>query len=221
MKEKKEVEKNMPKKKIKKDVKDDDSYTFKVITLGDSGVGKTSIIKRYVKNIFDENTASSIGINSSTTELYFNENKKFKLKLLDTCGQEKYHAITKAYLKNTDAVIFVFAFNDKESFDNIQGWMNLFNEQKSLKDTPQILLGNKSDLNTEIDENLIKEFTKTTNIKYMKTSAKEKININESIEEIGKMLIQKYKPSEFQNNIKISSYKKGKSVKCDLCKPSI
>ena len=221
MMEKKEEEKNIPKKKSKNDAKDNDCQIFKVITLGDSGVGKTSIINRYTKNVFNDNTASSVGVSFSIKELYFNKNQKFKLKLLDTCGQEKYNAITKTYLKNSDAVLFVFAANDKDSFDNIKDWMNLFNEQKSLKDIPHILLGNKSDLEGEIDENLIKEFCDTNQIKYMKVSAKKKVNINESFEEIGEMLIQKYKPSDNQKKFKVSSYKKGKNHGCDLCKSSL
>jgi len=69
--------------------------------------------------------------------------------------------------------------------------MNLFNEYDIIKDIPHILLGNKSDLISEIDENLINDFAKSNNIKYIKVSAKDNMNINESIEEIRKMYIKK------------------------------
>ena len=96
--------------------------------------------------------------------------------------------------------------------------MNLFNEYDIIKDIPHILLGNKSDLISEIDENLIDEFAKSNNIKYIKVSAQDNININESIEEIGKMLYQRKDHINNQNNI-IISYKEKKNYRCILCKP--
>jgi len=210
--------KNISKEKI--DKKNERNLTFKIITLGDSGVGKTSIINRYVNNTFNDNTASTIGMNNQKKDVFFNKKEKVSLHLIDTCGQEKYRALTRSYLQNTDAVLFVFAFNDKESFDNIKEWMNLFYENNKIKEKPQILLGNKSDLKSEIDENLIDEFVKNNNIKYIKTSAKDKININESIEEMGKILYQKYDPSKSQLNKIIISYKdQKKKPKCFLCNP--
>ena len=210
----KKKEKNA--KKEEKEEKDQNSLTFKIITLGDSGVGKTSIINRYVNNKFSDNTYSTVGVNFSIKELYFNE-QKINLKLIDTCGQEKYQSLTKAYLKNTDACFFIFALNDKESFENIKNWMVLFNEQHNIKDIPVMLLGNKSDLKNEIDDNLINEFVKSNNIKYLETSAKEKKNINESMEELGKMLYQKHNGSDKQHHkeIIISNKKPKKKKNCN------
>ena len=71
---------------------------FKIITLGDSGVGKTSIINRYVKNIFNENNASTVGMSSVIKQLKINKKQKFTLKLMDTCGQEKYRSLAFIYL---------------------------------------------------------------------------------------------------------------------------
>ena len=89
-----------------------------------------------------------------------------------------------------------------------------------ISEKPQMLLGNKSDLPYEIDENLINEFAKNNNIKYIKTSAKDKININESIEEMGKMLYKNYNPSESRlNNIIISYKNPKKKYHCLLCGP--
>ncbi len=200
-------------KKAKKEEKDDNSLTFKIITLGDSGVGKTSIINRYVNNIFSDNTSSTVGVNFSIKELYFNQ-QKINLKLIDTCGQEKYQSLTKAYLKNTDACFFIFAFNDKESFENIKQWMALFNDHNSIKDIPIMLLGNKSDLQKEIDDDLINEFVKSNKINYLETSAKDAKNINESMEELGKMLYLKHNGSDKGHHNKIIiTYKKPKKKK--------
>ena len=213
-------EKNKKIPKNKNDKKKDGNLIFRIITLGDSGVGKTSIINRYVNNIFNENTSSTVGLNQAIKDVFFNKKEKVSLKLIDTCGQEKFKALTKSYLKNTDAVLFVFAFNDKDSFNNIKDWMNLFYENNKIKEKPQMLLGNKSDLKSEIDENLINDFVQSNKIRYIKTSAKDKININESIEEMGKILYQKYDPSKGQlNNIVISYKESKKKHNCSLCRP--
>ena len=192
--------------------------TFKIITLGDSGVGKTSIINRYIKNVFDDCITSTLGVSFAIKEVLVNKKEKVRLKLIDTCGQEKYQALTSSYLKNADAVLFIFALNDKESFDNIKKWMDLFYEKSIINEKPQMLLGNKSDLPYEINENLINEFVNNNNIKYIKTSAKNKININESIEEMGKILYQKYNHSKSRQSKIIISYKEQKKkYDCFLC----
>ena len=205
----------MSKNKGKKEQESDDSLIFKIITLGDSGVGKTSIINRYANNTFDNNTSSTLGINFVIKDLYFNQ-QKVRLKLIDTCGQEKYRALAKAYFKNTDACFFIFALNDKDSFYNIKEWMDLFDENNNIKDIPILLLGNKNDLKSEIEDDIINEFVKSKIIKYIKTSAKDKININEAMEELSRMLYQKSNFSDKQNinNIIISQQKPKKKKKC-------
>ena len=98
---------------------EDEELIFRIITLGNSGVGKTSILKRYVFNKFEESAISSIGVIFSFKDVAIknDENKKVKLKLIDTAGEEKYRSLSKSYYKTAEAVIFVFALNSKESFD--------------------------------------------------------------------------------------------------------
>jgi small GTP-binding protein len=211
------IEKNT-KNKDKKKIKDVDFEEFRIITLGDSGVGKTSIIKRFCENKFDSNNASTIGMNFAFKELYVNK-KMVKLKLLDTCGQEKYRSLTKSYLKNVSAVFFVFAFNDKDSFENLNEWIEIFKESYSINEIPHMLLGNKCDLKNEIDETLIDEFVKSKNFTYIKTSAKDNVNIKESFEKIARMLYQKDKHSSKQENKIIISYQQSDHHRCFLCTP--
>jgi len=120
--------------------------SFNIITLGDSGVGKTSIINRYIKNEFDENNEATLGIKYSYKEIKFNNKDKIILKLVDTAGQERFRSLTKSYFKNVDAVLFVFSMDDKDSFDTIIDWMELFNNNNSKEDIPKYLVGNKNDL---------------------------------------------------------------------------
>ena len=99
---------------------------FKIITLGNSGMGKSAIIKRYVYNIFNQDTLPTIGMNISFKDLILENRKKVKLKIIDTAGEEQYKAITKSYYKNADGVFFVFVLDDIKSFQNIKTWINNF-----------------------------------------------------------------------------------------------
>ena len=129
---------------------DDDVIFFSLITLGDSGVGKTSLLKRFADKKYDENTISSIGFGSSIKDFSLKDGTKIRLKLIDTMGQENYRSIATSYIKNADGVFFVFAHDNRQSFDNIIKWLDDFkNNNHNIKDNstfPAILLGNKCDL---------------------------------------------------------------------------
>ena len=174
--------------------KNEEVKTFNIITLGDSGVGKTSIINRYIKNQFYENNVSTLGMNFAYKEIKFNNKGKIILKLMDTAGQEKYKALTKSYFKNVDVVLFVFSMDDKDTFDRIKDWMELFksNNNKKDEDILKYLIGNKNDLEINVDQSLIDEFVQENKISFMSKSAKAKNNINELFEEIGKKLYTDY-----------------------------
>jgi small GTP-binding protein len=202
----------------KKEVK-----TFNLITLGDSSVGKTSIINRYVKNQFNDNISSTLGMNFSYKEIKFNNRGKIILKLVDTAGQEKYRALTKSYFKNVDVVLFVFNLNAKETFDTIKDWMDLFknNSNRKDEDVPKYLVGNKNDLKIIVDQNLIDKFARENGIPYISTSAKTKNNIDELFEEIGEKLYIDFlkKGNKGQNAINIKIIKKEHKNKCCFGKP--
>ena len=129
----------------------------KVIILGESGVGKSSIIKRFIYNKFEDNALSTIGIDFSFKEIILENNATIKLKIMDTSGQEKFRALSKSYYKNADGVFFVFALNNMDSFKRLEEWIKTFNENYiSNQDIPKFLVGNKNDLSyKEIDQILI------------------------------------------------------------------
>jgi small GTP-binding protein len=99
---------------------------FRIITLGDCFVGKTSIIRTLANDNTNFETLSTVGINYNIKEFTMDDNRKIGLKVIDTCGQEKFRSLSKSYFKNVDAVLFVFSLNDKESFDNIKQWIELY-----------------------------------------------------------------------------------------------
>ena len=196
-------------KKQKKEIED----AMKIITLGESGVGKTSIIRRYIHNIFDENNLSTIGLNFSFKEVKLKDGNIINLKLIDTAGQEKYKALAKSYFKNIDAVLFVFAINSQESFDNIKNWIKLFDDNHNGKaGIPKYLIGNKSDQEREVKNDLVEQFkNENKEYKYYETSAKNNDGIDQLFQEIGedlyKILCEKMGRgrTKSQNAIKISN----------------
>ena len=194
-----------------------DIEVFKIITLGDSGVGKTSIIKRFYENKFDDNTLSTIGINFSNKQITVDKKHKIILRLIDTCGQEKYRALAKSYFKNADIVLFVFSMNDKESFEKINTWMELFNENNNRENIPKYLVGTKNDLEKSVEQHLIDEFVRENNIPFMSTSSKENNNIYKLFEEIGENIYLNFmkKGAQKQATIKIK-FKQSKKRCCDM-----
>ena len=163
--------------------------TMRVITLGESGVGKTSIIRRYIHNIFDENNLSTIGLNFSFKEVKLKKGKSINIKLIDTAGQEKYKALAKSYFKNVDAVLFVFSLNNQDSFDNMKNWINLFNDNHNGKEgIPKYLIGNKADEKREVQKNMVDEFLSKNKYKYFETSAKDNNGIDELFQELSEDL---------------------------------
>ena len=158
----------------------------KIITLGEVGVGKTSIIRRFVDGVFKKDEISTLGIQFSFKNLELDGNRKIKLSLIDTSGQEKYRSLPPTYFKKVDVVLFVFAVDNPSSFENIQYWIDTFNENNNGKNVKKMyLIGNKNDLGKEIKQKSIDDIADKYGLTYMETSAKTKNQINELFTIIG------------------------------------
>ena len=96
--------------------------TFNIILLGNSSVGKSCLISKYAKNIFQDNYLSTIGVDFLSKEININ-NQKINLKILDTCGQERYKSIASNYYRKVDGIMFVFDVTNKTSFDEVKTWL--------------------------------------------------------------------------------------------------
>jgi small GTP-binding protein len=105
---------------------DDDFITLKVVLLGESGVGKTSIIQRYINNSFNPGISTTGGANFTTKLMDFKEEKqKIKFEIWDTAGQEKYRALAKVFYKNAAVCILVYDITRRSSFDELKNyWIN-------------------------------------------------------------------------------------------------
>ncbi len=123
----------------------DDPEHFKIIIIGDTSVGKTSLMRRYIEGIYNEKTLSTICIKLFKKEVSI-QNKNYVMKIWDTCGQEKFRAISKNYYHNADGIMLLFDINSHETFEHLSGWIDSIYQNTS-KDTPFIIVASKCDLN--------------------------------------------------------------------------
>ena len=107
-----------------------DEYVIKILTLGDTGVGKTSIIQKFVNDKFSQNMLSTIGVDFQS-KIIMIDNTKVKLKIWDTTGQERFKTLTSQYYNGADGALLIFDVTNKESFERINFWMNELNEKKN------------------------------------------------------------------------------------------
>ena len=182
----------------------DYEYEFIIIAIGNCGVGKTSLIKRFSFDLFDNDIMSTIGIGFSYKTITLINGKKVKLKLMDTAGQEKYKSMTKSFFKNADGVLFVFSLDREDTFIDIKEWIKIFNENNSKSDVVKILVGNKCDLIHNVNKNMIDDFeNENKDFIYQETSAKDNIAINTVFQEITEELYEKYEKKRNKNKMQI------------------
>ena len=153
------------------------NYIIKTAVIGDYGVGKTSIVSRYINNSFNETEYTTLGVDFLHKIVDFKENR-YKLQIWDTAGQEKFESIVKNYIRNLDVCILVFDVNCYKSFKKLERWIYLVNLSENKK-IYIYLVGNKTDLNLEkVPQEEINKFCKEYNLEYMECSAKNSDYIN-------------------------------------------
>jgi small GTP-binding protein len=165
--------------------------TFKILTIGESGVGKTCLLLRYTDNKFVKNHLTTIGIDFKAKILHM-LGKSIKLKIWDTAGQERFRNITQQYYKGADGIILVFDVTDRNSFEKVSEWMLQIKNYTQIDKIGIILLGNKVDLEPrEVKPNEGEELAKQFNIKYFETSAFSNYRIDESFLALTEEIMQK------------------------------
>lgn len=122
----------------------DTIHCFKILTIGESGVGKTCILRRFVENKFLKNHLATIGIDFKTKNIEI-DGTPIKLKIWDTAGQERFRNITNQYYKGADGIVLVFDVVDQKSFDKIKEWMTQIKSNTQTDKIVLVLLGNKCD----------------------------------------------------------------------------
>lgn len=158
----------------------ENEFKFKVVVVGDSGVGKTNLIHRFVKNNFNENTKATVGVEflSKTFQI---KGEIFKIEVWDTAGQERYKAITSSYYKGSNGALIVYDITREPSFQNVEKWAKELKE-KSSDNVCLIIVGNKNDLKDErqVQSDSALEKAKILNVPFMETSALDGNGVKEA-----------------------------------------
>ncbi|KAM9765887.1 ras-related protein Rab-8B [Menidia menidia] len=155
-------------------------YLFKLLLIGDSGVGKTCLLFRFSEDAFNTTFISTIGIDFKirTVDL---DGKKVKLQIWDTAGQERFRTITTAYYRGAMGIMLVYDITNEKSFDNIRNWIRNIEEHAS-SDVERMVLGNKSDMSDrrQVSRERGEKLAIDYGIKFLETSAKSSINVDEA-----------------------------------------
>ena len=169
-------------------------YIFKIILIGSSSVGKSSILQRYIQKVFNESYSCTIGVDFFMKSLDIGE-KSIKLQLWDTAGTEKFRSITTGYYRGTNAAFVVFDLTSKPTFDCLDEWIqNYYKYSNPDSEKNVVLIGNKSDLvnRREVNEEDIEKFANNNNLMYFETSAKDGKNIDECFYFIAEKLLKQF-----------------------------
>ncbi|KAF8365275.1 rab-10 [Pristionchus pacificus] len=171
---------------------------FKLLLIGDSGVGKTCILYRFSDDAFNTTFISTIGIDFKikTIELH---GKKIKLQIWDTAGQERFHTITTSYYRGAMGIMLVYDITNAKSFDNISKWLRNIDEHAS-EDVVKMLLGNKCDMADRrvVSKERGEKIAVDHSIRFLETSAKANINIDTAFYELAGAILER-QPNEPQD----------------------
>ncbi|OQR93783.1 Rab1 family GTPase [Achlya hypogyna] len=158
----------------------DYDHLFKLVLIGDSGVGKSCLLLRFADDAFTESYITTIGVDFRFRTVKIDK-KTVKLQIWDTAGQERFRTITSAYYRGADGIIMVYDVTSQESFDHVNDWLNEVNRYAS-EGTCKLLVGNKSDITSRkvVSYETAKAFADSLAIPFLETSAKNAQNVEEA-----------------------------------------
>ncbi|MCK4479121.1 MAG: GTP-binding protein [Candidatus Lokiarchaeota archaeon] len=163
-------------------------YKFKITLFGPGGVGKTSLLLRYIKDYFSNDLKKTIGSNFLIKDVEL-DGKSIRLLLWDIGGQPQFHKLRTIYFKGSNAALGVFDLSSSQTLLKIPGWISSI--KKTVKKTiPMVLIGNKADLEREVDRLEAEDLAKRLNCEYMETSAKTGENVELVFEKIAKACLE-------------------------------
>ena len=197
----------------------------KVLILGNSQVGKSSILNQFADGVFSETIPPTLGIDYKINQVTVGD-KSIKLQIWDTAGQERFKSITENFYKGAQGILLVFDLTDSNSFANIRTWLkNIY--EKAGRNVVVVLVGNKLDLFKKyendptkkdklVPESEVNDLIKETSFHYLRTSAKENICIKESFQYIAQELMKKIesKSKERSGGLKLNPEHKEKKKCC-------
>ncbi|KAL5167268.1 Ras-related protein RABD2a [Glycine soja] len=157
-----------------------DDYLFKLLLIGDSGVGKSCLLLRFADDSYIESYISTIGVDFKIRTVE-QDGKTIKLQIWDTAGQERFRTITSSYYRGAHGIIIVYDVTDEESFNNVKQWLSEIDRYAS-DNVNKLLVGNKCDLeaNRAVSYETAKAFADEIGIPFMETSAKDATNVEQA-----------------------------------------
>jgi len=176
----------------------------KIVLIGDSGVGKTSLLQRFAEQYFSETHITTIGVDFKLRTIQVG-NKRVKLQVWDTAGQEKFRVITKTYYRNAAGIIIGYDVTNGESFVNTKRWIEEVKNNCGDDGVPIVLVGNKCDSpNKVVSLEDQQAYANLINLKFFETSAKENINVDEIFIELTRLILARQERNDQHNNEKNS-----------------
>lgn len=164
-------------------------HLFKLLIIGDSGVGKSSLLLRFADNLFSGTYITTIGVDFKIRTIDVN-GEKVKLQIWDTAGQERFRTITSTYYRGTHGVIVVYDVTSGDSFSNVKRWLQEIEQNCDVVN--RILVGNKDDCPEKkaVSTEDAKKFAEQIGIEFYETSAKENVNVEEVFYAITRQVLQ-------------------------------
>ena len=156
----------------------DSTATIKIITLGDTSVGKTSVLVRFTENTFSPTMMSTMGIDSKARTIT-HAGRSYRVQVWDTAGQEKFRTISYTFYNRADGILLIYDVTDPNSLQHVTSWMAQIRE-RAKKDVAITLIGNKTDLADSQDFSSGERLASSYNIKVFPTSAKTGVNIEDA-----------------------------------------
>ena len=193
-------------------------FIFKVLLLGNSDVGKSSLLLRYVDGTWSDSFVPTIGVDFKIKTMEI-ESKKVKMQIWDTAGQERFRNVISSYFRGGHGILLIYDVTDRDSFKNLGNWL-IEIEKNANKDVLKILIGNKCDLEEKrvITQKEGESFANSYGMKFFETSAKNDINVSEAFQMLARQLIEintenKKAPANQDKKITVSSAKSLKTKK--------
>ena len=196
-----------------------------LLVIGDSTVGKTSILARYTNDIFNANYLATIGLDNFTKDEFIN-NKTVRIKIWDTAGAEKFHSLAKGFFRNAQGIMVVYDVTNIETFENVKYWTQSIKTHmgNDIDKIAVIIIGNKIDCKErEVNRQEAYIYCSELGYPYFETSAKTGENINETIHFLVKEVLKKNslnitkainKENDSNNNIKINKHNSDSDCHC-------
>ena len=177
-----------------------------LLIIGDSTVGKTSILTKYSSKTFNENYLATVGLDFFTKDEVI-DNKIIRVKIWDTAGQERYKSLTRCFFQKAQGVMIVYDVNSEKSYNNLKFWIESLksNLYEDFDKVPIILIGNKIDIpKRKIDKEIAKDFAKSNGCEYFETSAKTGEGVDNAIRELVKQVMNMGEGKFGKDNLKLN-----------------